>query len=73
MSEAGGEAIADVDWTIKTNDGQSIFTNTGTFPTAVLEEGDYQVLAKRGDKTYNRKFQIVAGKSQEIEVLTAGG
>ena len=70
VSETGGEAIADVDWTVKTAEGQTIFTNTGTFPTAVLEEGDYQVLAKRADKVYNRKFQIVPGKSQEIEVLT---
>jgi hypothetical protein len=70
VSEAGGEAIADVDWTVKTGDGQSIFTNTGTFPSLVLEEGDYLVLAKRGDKVYNRQFQVKAGKAQDVEVLT---
>ncbi|MDR3470182.1 MAG: hypothetical protein P4M09_00570 [Devosia sp.] len=71
VTEAGGEAIADVDWTVKASDGQSVFTNTGTFPTAVLEEGDYTVLAKRGDKVYNRAFQVKAGKPVDIEVLTA--
>jgi hypothetical protein len=72
VSEAGGEAIADVDWTIKTKDGQSVFTNTGTFPATVLQEGDYTVSAKRGDKIYDRPFHVAAGKAADIEVLTGG-
>ncbi|MGV3491112.1 MAG: hypothetical protein ACO1OG_07290 [Devosia sp.] len=71
VSEAGGEAIADVDWTVKTADGQTIFTNTGAFPSTVLGEGDYLVLAKRGEQVYNREFQVQAGAPREIEVLTA--
>jgi hypothetical protein len=70
VSEAGGEAIADVDWTVKSGDGPSVFTNTGTFPATVLQEGDYLVLAQRGDKVYNRQFQVKAGQSEDIEVLT---
>ena len=70
VSEAGGEAIADVDWTVKTADGTSVFTNTGAFPSTVLQEGDYVVFAKRGDKVYNRAFQVQAGQPKEIEVLT---
>jgi hypothetical protein len=70
VSEAGGEAIADVDWTVKSPDGATIFTNTGTFPSTVLEEGDYTVLAKRGDKVFNRDFQVQPGQPKEIEVLT---
>ncbi|HVW92329.1 MAG TPA: hypothetical protein VHB74_06945 [Devosia sp.] len=71
VSEAGGEAIADVDWTVKTKDGQTVFTNTGTFPATVLEAGDYTVFAKRGDKVYNRAFQVTPGKPEDIEVLTS--
>ena len=71
VSEAGGEAIADVDWTVKTADGTTIFTNTGAFPSTVLQEGDYLVLAKRGDKVYNRQFEVQPGQPKEIEVLTA--
>jgi hypothetical protein len=71
VSEAGGEAIADIDWTVKTTDGQTIFTNTGAFPSTVLAEGDYLVLAKRGEQVYNREFQVQPGASREIEVLTA--
>jgi hypothetical protein len=71
VSEAGGEAIADIDWKVDTKDGETVFTNTGTFPTTVLAEGDYTVLAKRGDKVYNRAFQVAPGKPEDIEVLTS--
>jgi len=71
-SDAGGEAIADVDWTVKGQDGSSIFTNTGTFPALVLEEGSYTVEAKRGDKVYTRPFEVKAGQSMDISVLTLG-
>lgn len=71
VSEAGGEAIADVDWTVKTSDGTTIFTDIGAFPATVLAEGDYLVLAKRGDQVFNREFQVQPGQSREIEVLTA--
>lgn len=70
VSETGGEAIADVDWTVKTADGSSVFTNTGAFPSTVLQEGDYVVFGKRGDTVYNRSFQVQAGQPKEIEVLT---
>ena len=72
VSEAGGEGIAGVDWTVKANDGTSVFTNNGTFPSAVLQEGDYLILAQRGDKVYNRQFHVKAGLPQDIEVLTTG-
>lgn len=71
VSEAGGEAIADIDWTVKTADGQTVFTNIGAFPSTVLAEGDYLVLAKRGEQVYNREFQVQSGPPREIEVLTA--
>lgn len=70
VSEAGGEAIADIDWTVKTADGQTVFTNIGAFPSTVLAEGDYLVLAKRGEQVYNREFQVQPGPAKEIEVLT---
>jgi hypothetical protein len=71
VSEPGGEAIADVDWTVKTADGAStIFTDTGAFPTTVLQEGQYVVLAKRGDAVYNRAFEVHPGQPVDVEVLT---
>lgn len=70
VSEAGGEAIADIDWTVKTADGATIFTNTGAFPSTVLQEGNYLVFAKRGDTVFNREFAVQPGQPREIEVLT---
>jgi hypothetical protein len=71
VTEAGGEAVADVEWTVKTAGGETVFTNIGAFPATVLAEGDYLVLAKRGETVYNREFQVQPGPAREIEVLTA--
>lgn len=70
VTEVGGEAIADVEWTVKTPDGQTVFSDIGAFPATVLAEGEYLVLAKRGETVYNREFEVHPGQSQEIEVLT---
>jgi hypothetical protein len=71
VSEEAGEAIADVEWTVKTADGATIFSERGAFPTTVLSEGEYLVLAKLGDQVYNREIQIQPGSPREIEVLTS--
>tara|TARA_R110000868_G_scaffold4752_3_gene29402 strand:+ start:761 stop:1726 length:966 start_codon:yes stop_codon:yes gene_type:complete len=70
VSEERGEAIADVEWTVKTADGATIFTDLGAFPSTVLAEGDYLVFAKQGDQVFNREFQVSPGSAREIEVLT---
>lgn len=70
VSESGGEAIADVEWTIKTADGATVFTELGAFPSTVLAEGEYLVLAKQGSQVFNREFQVQPGSAREIEVLT---
>lgn len=71
VTEAGGEAIADVEWTVKTEKGETIFTELGAVPTTVLAEGDYLVLAKRGDKVFNREFAVLPGQPQDVEVLSS--
>ncbi|MDB5621690.1 MAG: hypothetical protein JWR39_253 [Devosia sp.] len=71
VSEPGGEAIADVEWTVQSSDGTELFTDLGAFPSTVLAEGDYIVLAKIGDQVFDRNFQVQAGAGQEVEVLTA--
>lgn len=71
VSEEGGEAIADVEWTIKTPEGETIFSDIGAFPSTVLAEGDYLALAQLGDNVYNREFEVVAGSPREVEILTA--
>ena len=70
VTEAGGEAIADVAWTVKTAGGETVFSDIGAFPATVLSEGDYLVLAKRGETVYNRELEVQPGQSREIEVQT---
>ena len=71
VSEPGGEAIADVEWTVKGTDGKTLFTDLGAFPSTVLSAGDYVVLAKIGDQVFDRAFEVQPGSPQDIEVLTA--
>jgi hypothetical protein len=70
VTEEGGEAIADVEWTVKTAAGETVFTNIGAFPATVLGEGEYLVLAKRGETVFSREFAVAPGQGKEIEVLT---
>ncbi|WP_338719493.1 hypothetical protein [Devosia sp. XK-2] len=71
VSEEAGEAIADVEWTVKTADGATVFSERGAFPSTVLSEGEYLVLAKLGDQVYNREVQVQPGSPREIELLTS--
>lgn len=70
VSEEGGEAIADVEWTVQTAQGETIFTNIGAFPSTVLASGDYLAIAKLGENVYNREFEVSPGAPREIEILT---
>jgi len=70
VSETGGEAIADVEWTVKTTEGATVFSELGAFPEAVLAEGVYLVLAKQGSQVFSREFEVRPGAAREIEVLT---
>ena len=71
VSEEGGEAIADVEWTVKTADGATVFSDRGAFPSTVLAQGEYLVLAKLGDQVFNREIEIQPGSPREIELLTS--
>jgi hypothetical protein len=70
VSQPNGEAIADVDWTVKTSNGDTVFTSHGAFPSVALEEGTYRILAKLGDKVYNRDLEVKPSRPRQVEVLT---
>ena len=69
VNNAGGEAIANTQWSVLTPGGDSIKESIGAFPTVVLSEGDYVAVARSGDKTYQQNFKVEPGKDREIEVL----
>ena len=51
--------------------GNGAYSDRGAFPSTVLSEGEYLVLAKLGDQVFNREIQVQPGSPREIEVLTS--
>ncbi|WP_206026899.1 hypothetical protein [Jiella endophytica] len=71
VREHGGEAIADTAWTITTASGDLVRQSVGAFPTMVLAEGDYVIVAKNNDRVYQRPFTVEAGENTDVEVMTS--
>lgn len=69
VSEPGGEAIADTAWSILTSGGDVVSESVGAFPSIVLAEGQYTAIARNKDETYQREFEVVAGRNSDVEVL----
>ncbi|WP_198174191.1 hypothetical protein [Mesorhizobium xinjiangense] len=71
VREAGGEAIADTSWSVLTSSGDLVTESVGAFAAMVLSEGEYTVVAKNRDRLYQRDFEVVPGRNQDVEVITA--
>jgi hypothetical protein len=69
VSDKGGEALANTQWSVLTPGGDVIKETTGAFPIVILAEGDYVVVAKNEGKVFNREFKVDAGVDREIEVM----
>ena len=69
VNEWGGEARANTQWSVLTPGGDVIKESIGAFPRVILAEGDYRVIARNDDKTYDRTFRVVTGVDGEVEVL----
>jgi hypothetical protein len=69
VNEAGGEALANTQWTVLTPGGDVIKESIGAFPRVVLAEGDYHVIARNEGKTYQRDFKVITGVDGEVVVL----
>lgn len=70
VSAPGGEAIADTAWSVLTQAGDLVTTGVGAFPSFVLAEGDYTIVARHGDDQYQRVVTITTGNDADVEVLT---
>ena len=70
VNERGGEAIADTQWSVLTPGGDVIKESIGAFPRVILAEGDYRVVARNQNKSYEREFKVITGVDGEVEVLT---
>lgn len=66
---AGGEALADTQWSVLTPGGDSIKESINALPVFVLAEGEYTAVARYDGKTYTKEFTVEAGKDGPVEVL----
>jgi len=69
VAQTGGEALANTQWSVLTPGGDVVKEAIGAFPKVVLAEGEYSVVAKNDDKTFDGKFKVEPGVDREIEVL----
>jgi Mg-chelatase subunit ChlD len=70
VMQPGGEALADTQWSVLTPGGDVVKESAGALATHILAAGEYSVLARHGGKNYTRDFQVEAGESKQIEVVT---
>ena len=70
VSEHGGEALANTNWSVLTPGGDEIVRSIGgAFPKVILAEGEYRAIARNEGKLYERAFRVITGVDGEIEVV----
>jgi hypothetical protein len=69
VNKAGGEALANTTFTVLTPGGDVIRELVGAFPSLVLAEGEYVVIARHDAKIYQSTFQVRTGMDRDVEVV----
>ena len=69
VNKPGGEALANTTFTVLTPGGDVIRELIGAFPSLVLAEGEYAVIARHDAKTYQWSFEVKSGMDRDVEVV----
>jgi hypothetical protein len=69
VAQPGGDAIADTQWTVATDQGETVKESVGALPTHIFAPGTYVVSAKNGGGVFQRRFTVRAGDVGQVEVL----
>jgi hypothetical protein len=69
VNKAGAEALANTTFTVLTPGGDVIRELVGAFPSLVLAEGEYVVIARHDSKVYQSTFQVQTGMDRDVEVV----
>ena len=69
VNAPGGEALANTSFTILTPGGDIIRELIGAFPSLVLAEGDYLVIARHNGKTFQSEFKVESNLDRDVEVI----
>ncbi len=69
VSRRGGEALANTEWVVMSPGGDIVTETKGAFPRVILAEGEYRVVARNENRTYQQDMKVIPGVDGEIEVL----
>ena len=69
VNKTGAEALANTTFTVLTPGGDVIRELVGAFPSLVLAEGEYVVIARHESKVFQSTFQVQTGMDRDIEVV----
>jgi hypothetical protein len=69
VGREGGEALADVSWSIVDTKAETVKETVGAVPTHILAAGRYAVLAKHQGRTFRAEFTAKAGEAAVVEVV----
>ena len=69
VNAPNGEALANTTFTVLTPGGDIIRELIGAFPSLVLAEGEYVVVARHDTKTYQSTFPVKSGLDRDVEVI----
>ncbi len=69
VNEPNGEALPNTAWSVLTPGGDIVREFVGAFPSMVLSEGDYTIIARHDGQVFSREFSVVAGVDREEELV----
>lgn len=69
VNEPNGEALPNTAWSVLNPGGDIVREFVGAFPTMVLSEGDYTIIARHDGQVFSREFAVVSGINREEELV----
>lgn len=69
VANEGAEAFAGTAFSILTPGGDTIHEEVGAFPSLILSEGEYIVIARHEGQVYTQEFTVESGVDNDIEII----
>lgn len=69
VNEPNGEALPGTSWSVLNPGGDVVSEFIGAFPTMVLTEGEYTIIARHDGQVFSRDFAVVAGVDRDEELV----
>jgi hypothetical protein len=69
VNKLGGEAYAGTDFSVLTPGGDTIRDLVGAFPSLILAEGDYILIARNNGSVFTQEFKVRSGEDKDVEIV----